>query len=485
MGLQEQSHSSGALMLAYADRFGAVLRALSAVEHELLVFAAVWLAIGALDELAVDAVWLRLVLTGRGRARWLAAGPADGPPAPLRGVAAVLVPAWHEAEVVGAMLTHTLSAWPQRDLRIYAGCYRNDPQTLAAMIAAAGDPRLRIVVHAADGPTTKADCLNRLYAALCEDERRARFRARSVLLHDAEDMVHPAALGALDTALDHADFAQVPVRPEPQPRSRWIAGHYADEFAEAHARAMVVRDWLGIGLPSAGVGSAFSRDAIDLLAARHDSRLPFAAECLTEDYECGLLIGELGARARFLRLRGPDGDLVATRAYFPADLGAAIRQKTRWLHGIAFQGWDRLGWNGGGLELWMRMRDRRGPMIAVVLAVAYMLMLLWPVLWLGEWLRLVEPAPYGWLLRALLAFNLGNLVWRVVMRFTFTAREYGWREGVLAVFRVHVSNAIAIIAGRRALFAYVRALRGGVVRWDKTTHTLHPALQRALAGSSG
>ena len=288
-------------MLAYADRFGAVLHALSAIEHELLLFAAVWLAIGALDELAVDGLWLRLVLTGRGRARWLAAGVGDGPPARLRGVAAVLVPAWHEADVVGTMLTHTLAAWPQPDLRIYAGCYRNDAETLAAMIAAAQDTRLRIVVHAADGPTTKADCLNRLYVALCEDERRGAFRARCVLLHDAEDMVHPAALGALDAALgtdgDGADFAQVPVRPEPQPRSRWIAGHYADEFAEAHARAMVVRDWLGIGLPSAGVGSAFSRGAIDLLAARRDSHQPFAAECLTEDYECGLLIGELGARA--------------------------------------------------------------------------------------------------------------------------------------------------------------------------------------------
>ena len=468
-------------MLAYADRFGAVLRALSTFEHELLLFAAFWFALGAIDELAVDGLWLRLVLTGRGRARWLATAPEDAAPRPLRGVAAVLVPAWHEAEVVGTMLTHTLVAWPQQDLRIYAGCYRNDTATLAAMIAAARDPRLRIVVHAADGPTTKADCLNRLYAALCEDERRGSFRARCVLLHDAEDMVHPAALGALDAALDHADFAQVPVRPEPQPRSRWIAGHYADEFAEAHARAMVVRDWLGIGLPSAGVGSAFSRHAIDLLAARRESRQPFAAECLTEDYECGLLIGELGARARFLRLRGPDGDLVATRAFFPTELGAAIRQKTRWLHGIAFQGWDRLGWNGGIAELWMRMRDRRGPMIAVVLAVSYLLMLLWPVMWLGEWLGLVDPEAYGPLLRGLLAFNLANLLWRLVLRFVFTAREYGWREGVLAVLRVHVSNVIAIIAGRRALFAYVRALRGGVVRWDKTTHTRHPA----LAGSSG
>ena len=473
--------------LADACRFGAVMRALPGIEHELLLFAAFWFAIGAIDELMVDALWLRLVLTGQGRARWLAGDVvADSPggaspPPPLRGQAAVLVPAWREADVVGAMLAHTLKVWPQADLRIYAGCYRNDPATLCAMIAAAGDARLRIVVHAADGPTTKADCLNRLYAALCEDERRGRFRARAVILHDAEDMVHPAALGVLDAALDHADFAQVPVRPEPQHASRWVAGHYADEFAEAHARAMVVRDWLGIGLPSAGVGSAFSRGAIDLLAARRDSRQPFAAECLTEDYECGLLIGELGARARFLRLRGPEGDLVATRAYFPSDLGAAIRQKTRWLHGIAFQGWDRLGWNGGLADWLMRMRDRRGPMIAVVLAVAYLLMVLWPVLWLGEWFGLVRPAPYGPLLRVLLAFNFANLLWRLAMRFLFTAREYGWREGVVAVLRTHVSNVIAIIAGRRALFAYIHGLRGGVVRWDKTMHLAHPA----LAGSSG
>jgi adsorption protein B len=109
------------------------------------------------------------------------------------------------------------------------------------------DDRLRIVVHDRDGPTTKADCLNRLYEAMCEDERRGRFRVRSVILHDAEDMVHPAALSLLDSALDEADFVQLPVRPEPQRTSRWIGGHYCDEFAEAHGKVMVVRDWLGAG----------------------------------------------------------------------------------------------------------------------------------------------------------------------------------------------------------------------------------------------
>ena len=136
---------------------------LEIAEHELLLFAAVFFLFGALDELAVDLAWLRLKLTGRTKPQSFSAVPD----APLRGIAAVLVPAWREAEVVTAMLRHCRASWPQQDLRIYAGCYRNDAATLAALIeGAAADPRIRVVVHAANGPTTKADCLNRLYGIM-------------------------------------------------------------------------------------------------------------------------------------------------------------------------------------------------------------------------------------------------------------------------------------------------------------------------------
>jgi adsorption protein B len=61
--------------------------------------------------------------------------------------AAVMIPAWHEAPVIGGTITHLLASWPQPTLRLYLGCYRNDPDTLAAAVAAArSDPRLRIVV---------------------------------------------------------------------------------------------------------------------------------------------------------------------------------------------------------------------------------------------------------------------------------------------------------------------------------------------------
>jgi adsorption protein B len=443
---------------------------LEIVEHELLLFAAVFFVIGALDELAVDIAWLRLKLTGRTRPLEF----APRPDTPLAGIAAVLVPAWREAAVVAAMLRHACESWPQRELRIYAGCYRNDAATLAALVeGAAHDPRIRIVVHAADGPTTKADCLNRLYAALSADERRSGVRARSVILHDAEDMVHPAALALIDSTLTEADFVQLPVIPVPQPRSRWIAGHYGDEFAEAHGKTMVVRDFLRAGLPAAGVGCGFARAMLDTLARTRGGPGPFAAESLTEDYELGLLIAEAGGRQRFVRALAPDGSLVATRELFPADLGVAVRQKTRWLHGIAFQGWDRLGWHGRLSERWMRLRDRRGPLTALVLFAAYLVIVIWGVLFLADRAGWHDPTPLSGALVALLWLNFASFVWRAVFRFGFTARAYGLAEGLRSLPRMIFANIIAIMAGRRATAAYLRSLLGGAVRWEKTPHPFH------------
>ena len=49
--------------------------------------------------------------------------------------------------------------------RIFVGHYRNDPATAAA-IASVADERVEPVLVDADGPTTKADCLNHLYGIM-------------------------------------------------------------------------------------------------------------------------------------------------------------------------------------------------------------------------------------------------------------------------------------------------------------------------------
>jgi adsorption protein B len=453
-----------------------VVACLQAAEHELLLFTAFWFILGALDDFGVDLCWIWLRLTGRGRDARITREAAA---APLSGRAAVLIAAWDEAAVIGHTITHALGAWKQDQFTLYLGCYGNDPATIEAAAQAAGnDPRIRIVINERPGPTTKADCLNRVYAALCADERRYARRYRSVILHDSEDMVHPAELAVIDRALAEADFVQLPVRPELQPHSPWVAGHYADEFAESHCKALIVRDALGAAIPAAGVGCGFSREMLARIARRRgggEAGGPFAAECLTEDYELGLLVRREGGRSRFLRARDENGDLVATRAYFPASVETSVRQKSRWTHGIAFQGWDRLGWSDGWADLWMALRDRRGPLTAIVLACGYMLVVVEGLLALAGFGG-IEVQPVGSpVLRLMLQACFVCLVWRCAFRFAFTAREYGALEGISAIVRIPVANYIAILAGRRALAGYIGSLRGAAVRWDKTSHDRHPA----------
>lgn len=447
---------------------------LALVEHELLLFAGIFFLIGLVDELLVDLVWAWLRLSGRTRTLRIHRDNHRG--AELAGPAALFIPAWQEDRVLATTIAHALAAWPQDTLRLYVGCYRNDASTAeAVLVGTRADGRVRLVVHDRDGPTTKADCLNRLYAAMEVDEQRRGMRFRMVLQHDAEDMVDSAALALLDAALERADFVQLPVLPQPQPASRWIGSHYCEEFAEAHAKAMVVRGKVGAGLPAAGVGCAFSRSVLGVIAEEMRGAGPFSVDSLTEDYELGLKIKVAGGTAWFLRARGEDGRLVATRACFPPKMSQAVRQKARWIHGISLQGWDRLGWGGGLAERWMRLRDRRGPFAALVLFAAYVLLVLSGLLWLSELLGFGRPwAPSGILLAVLWA-NLASFAWRALVRFAFTTREYGWREGLRAVLRIPSANVIAIMAGRRAFAAYVASLLGARPRWEKTAHQAHAA----------
>lgn len=465
-----------------------LLEWLAVIEHELLLFAGVFFLIGALDEIAVDCLWFWNRL--RGTQVTHRVSRADLRHRHLSGLTAVYIPTWQESEVIGPTLSNALTAWPQKDVLFYIGCYRNDPATLMAAMGAAGnDPRVRLIVHDVEGPTTKADCLNRVYHAMQQDERRRGVSVRTVILHDAEDVVDAAALSLIDRAIDDNDFVQLPVLPLVHPESRWVASHYCEEFAEAHGKAMVVRDQLGVGIPAAGVGCGFRRSLLGNLAAIRGGDVgPFSGQSLTEDYELGLSVTAQGGQGRFLRVRGEDGSLIATRSYFPADLPSAVRQKARWMHGIALQGWDSLGWSNRLAENWMRLRDRRGPLAALVLLAGYLLFFLAGTLMLLDLFGIERAASMTPLLWTLLSLNLAALIWRAAMRFAFTARDYGVGEGIRAVLRMPLANIIAIMAARRALVAYGKTLLGQRVVWDKTAHDSHPlnaARPTQLAAESG
>src|SRR3954452_17909576 len=408
----------------------ALAEVLSRVAAELALFAGVGFLVVALNDLLVDFIYF-------GRRIWRSVTVYSRFPRSFAsyfvfnknpGFIAILVPAWDESLVIAPMLKATLKRLDYDDYRIFVGHYRNDPATAAA-IASIDDPRLEAVEVEADGPTTKADCLNHLYDALIAYELDTGCSAKAVVLHDAEDVVHPYELRIFDGLIDRAAVIQLPVLPLPDPASRWVSGHYCDEFAEAHIKELVVREAVGAAIPLAGVGCAIARKPLAQLAATQEGR-PFAGSSMTEDYEVGLRIGALGLKTMFVRIPARPGErgVVASRGHFPATVGDAVRQKARWLGGIALAGWDRLGWSGGWGERWMRMRDRRGPLAALLLVAAYVAALLWSQLWIAELLGAPIHPRIDRSLKILLTINAWLLAWRILMRACFTASAYGFAE---------------------------------------------------------
>ena len=442
---------------------------LADLASELALFAAAGFLLFALDDVMVDLIYFS-------RRSWRALTIYSRFPRAFAGsiqmlwkprFIAVFIPAWDESSVIGPMLRSTLDRFQHPTYRIFVGHYRNDPATAAA-IASVEDERIEVVRVEADGPTTKADCLNRLYAALLAYEKETGRSPVAVVLHDAEDLVHPLELTLFDQLIDRAALVQLPVVPLVDPSSPWVSGHYCDEFAESHGKELVVREAVGASIPLAGVGCAIERSALARLAAAGNGQ-PFVAASMTEDYEMGLRIGALGLKTMFVRIPAVPGSrsVVASRGHFPASLDAAVRQKARWIGGIAFAGWDRLGWRGGFGERWMRMRDRRGPLAALLMLAGYGAALIWLQLGIAGGLGAPVEIALSPALEILLLVNAGLLGWRLLMRSGFVTATYGLKQGLLSVPRLVVGNVIAILAVWRALGLHAR---GGPRRWDKTRH---------------
>lgn len=446
------------------------------IRDELLFFSAVWFLVGAADELLVDMLWLLHRLQ-----RWLQryrivppqrTGDLAAPARP--GMIAIFIAAWSEAAVIGQMLHRCHSAWGggETRYRIYIGCYPNDGATIDAVRRAA-DPACRIILCDKPGPTTKADCLNRLWRALVADELAGGFKAKAIVLHDAEDYVHADEIRVFDLLIEKATAVQLPVIPMQVAGSAWISGHYCDEFAEAHGKTLVVREAIGTALPLAGVGCAIERNQLGRIALER-AGAPFDDQSLTEDYELGLNLSGVGRRTIFARIYDANQRLVGTRACFPDTLTVSVRQKTRWMIGIALAGWDRLGWSGGTAECWMRLRDRKSVLAAIVLSVAYVCVVLTALLMLAERAELFRPTAIDPMLVKLLAANAVFLLWRIIVRAYFVWRIQGWCQALLSIPRTLIANIISIIAARRAVTAYVGHLLGKALNWDKTNHSHFP-----------
>ncbi|WP_072015428.1 glycosyl transferase family protein [Escherichia coli] len=369
--------------------------------------------------------------------------------------------------------------------------YPNDPDTQRDVDeVCARFPNVHKVVCARPGPTSKADCLNNVLDAITQFERSANFAFAGFILHDAEDVISPMELRLFNYLVERKDLIQIPVYPFEREWTHFTSMTYIDEFSELHGKDVPVREALAGQVPSAGVGTCFSRRAVTALLADGDG-IAFDVQSLTEDYDIGFRLKEKGMTEIFVRFPVVDeakereqrkflqhartSNMICVREYFPDTFSTAVRQKSRWIIGIVFQGFKTHKWTSSLTLNYFLWRDRKGAIsnfvsfLAMLVMIQLLLLLAYESLWPDAWHFLSIFSGSAWLM-TLLWLNFGLMVNRIVQRVIFVTGYYGLTQGLLSVLRLFWGNLINFMANWRALKQVLQHGDPRRVAWDKTTH---------------
>ena len=441
-----------------------------------LVPLACWVLLNGLDDLVLDVAcacsWLAARISKQAQFHRPTESELDSL---VQKRIAVFVPLWKEHRVIQKMVEHNIAANRYRNWDIFIGAYPNDAPTLAAVREARKQVKnVHLAVCPHDGPTSKADNLNWIYQRmlLMEEEEDVHFDV--IMTHDAEDIIHPDSLRWINYFAEKYDMVQIPVLALPTPVRELTHGVYCDEFAEFQMKDLRARQVLGGFIPSCGVGTGFKREALEKLAAAHSNRI-FEPVCLTEDYENGFRMHRLGCPQFFVPVYRGETSFVATREYFPRRFKAAVRQRTRWMMGIALQSWQRHGWRDTATQLYWFWRDRKGLVGNLAAPLSNLLFLYGALTWL--WSRYTG-MPWGLarvaqnpMLRYAFFATLGLQMFHMLIRACCSARVYGVAFSLGVPVRAIWGNWINCFATVMAYYRYFSAVaRGRPLVWLKTEH---------------
>jgi len=396
---------------------------------------------------------------------------------------AIFIAAWHEADVIAKTLTNACQTIRYSNYDIFVGTYPNDPDTQSEVEKVARvNPHVHKVVTPDPGPTNKAANLNHVFNAILDYETRTESYFDIIVMHDSEDVIHPYSLLVYNYLLPRKDMVQIPVFPLPQPLSRVTHWTYADEFAENHTKILRVRELNDGFVPSAGVGTGFTKRAFQHLAISTDEI--FSPNTLTEDYQLGLRMNLQGMKAAFVNIRIPPSEenptekapteWVATRALFPTDFKHAVKQKTRWNIGIVLQGWANIGWKGSLGVKWDLMQDRKALISTPVNFIGYLVFLYFLLYQIVQHYS-GAPMPVliqkGTFLYTLVLISTVFMFWRMLNRALAVDKIYGFWPAITSIPRSIWGNVINFAALSRAVYQYFMGkARKREVAWDKTAH---------------
>jgi adsorption protein B len=474
----------------FVDAFATYLYALKCVAITL----AVLILISGLDDLVIDVVyWIRRISRALTVYRTHDRLDYKALYQPMEKPLAIMVPAWNETGVIGKMAELAATTLDYENYHIFVGTYPNDPDTQRDVDQVSARFRnVHKVVCARPGPTSKADCLNNVLDAILQFEQRASLEFAGFILHDAEDVISEMELRLFNYLAERKDLIQLPVYPFERKWSDFTSAHYMDEFAELHGKDILVREALAGQVPSAGVGTCFSRRAVKALLADGDG-IAFDAQSLTEDYDIGIRLRAKGMKEIFVRfpvlkdgvqasappkafgISAREASVICVREYFPSTVSAAVRQKSRWIIGIVYQGFKNHRWTSNPAVNYFLWRDRKGGIsnfvsfLSTLIFLQLLALLVYRLVVSDsyEFLSIFEGVRWvAWLLSA----NFLLLLNRMVQRAYFVSAYYGLVEGLLSAPRMVWGNLINFMANWRAIRQILHHGDPRRVAWDKTTH---------------
>lgn len=461
--------------------------------RHLLIVLVVVFALGGIGDFFVDVYyWLRQLSRKIFKGYLIKPLTLDDLMAVEEKPTAFLIPAWNEAGIIKEMLINTLNLINYENYFIFVGVYPNDLETQAEVDEVCKlNSRLIKIVNPKNGPTTKGDNLNAIYQGLLAWEEQRGIKFDVIVLSDAEDIHHPLILKLFNYLMPRFEMIQIPIVPLETKWSQFVGGVYMDEFVEMHLKELIVREKFSRVLPSAGTSTAFWRDRLEEMARLKGGYI-FNPQSLAEDYEVGVRMGKMGRkqivlvqfidrvlprRSRFgrkMRLKRVK-ELIATRAFFLTEFRKAMRQRARWIYGIAWQGWKNLGWSSEGRVNFALVRDRLTLVSNFIYFWAYLLILYILFIYAAHLFKpsfTVRPLVRReeiWGILAQIVFFF--FAWRLLMRFLFVGKIYGLTQALLSPVRIIVGNILNFASALLALSWIIKAASTRKQReWTKTEH---------------
>jgi adsorption protein B len=175
--------------------------------------------------------------------------------------------------------------------------------------------------------------------------------------------------------------------------------------------------------------------------------------------------------------------IVATLEYFPKNLWASVRQKSRWVYGLAFDATSHLGWSGSLWDKFFFYRDRKG---VVTNLLAPLSLLLLVIALLIDVRGRSLPVMLGLFSSTMLCVNTIAMSFRLYFKVAAFRQIYGFYGIGGILFRWPLAmliNAAAVLRAWRS-FLIESGLATRPITWVKTQHELPPVFVSLAGGAA-